>query len=330
MLIALLGGRSALSQTDTENEQLGQKINAVALTQAELPDGWTILDERIQDPAYFNEFSTITSMFSSLPETGSVNLGHAIQTPEGTFNVEYWAFLNATGATVAEAHLKESTEKSKWLSLRFGDVLMLVCTPDRKVQEVITQRKFVPFLEKLLDESIQAEQQGNVSAAEQGYYALVQAAPVYAKAWLRLGTIYQRANPPKTEAALDAYTKAVQQNAASASLSDEELWQAKVGLGRTTAASGNLDESIKILEEARLIGGKVGAEQEAKTDYFLSVAYAAKRDEDKLIEYLEAALDIQKSEGKTDLLNQATSEPLFDEFKDKKKFKKLLKKYGKG
>ena len=101
---------------------------------------------------------------------------------------------------------------------------MLVCTPDRAVQQTITQRKFLPFLEKLLEESVQAEQAGNVGAAEQGYYALVQAAPVYAKAWLRLGTIYQRANPPKTEAALDAYKKAVQQNDASSSLTDEEVW----------------------------------------------------------------------------------------------------------
>jgi Tfp pilus assembly protein PilF len=320
---------AALGFAQDEQEMLVNKINHVALTQGDLPSGWTLLEDRIQDPVYYHEFSKIRSMFDTLPETGSLNLGHAVQAPEGAFNVEYFAFPRASGANVAEGHLKEAARKNNWLALRFGDVLMLVATSSRPAQELITQKKLVPFLEQLLGESLQAEQGGNIAAAEQGYYAVVQAAPVYAKAWLRLGTIYQRANPPKNDAARQAYQQAVEAHNSSASLTEEELWQAKIGLARTTGAGGNLEGAIKLLEEARLLGGKLGAEQEAKSDYFLAVAYAAKNDEDKCIEYLEAALDIQKSEGKTELLAQAGTESAFGPFKDKKKFKKLLKKYGK-
>jgi tetratricopeptide (TPR) repeat protein len=327
--LAALTLGAAPGRAQDEQEALVNKINQVALTQEELPAGWTLLEDRVQDPIYFREFSAIKSMFDTLPETGSLNLGYAIQTPDGAFNVEYFAFPKASGANIAEGHMKLTAQKNNWLALRFGDVLMLVATTNRQAQEFITQKKLIPFLEQLLAESIQAEQQGNVAAAEQGYYAVVQAAPIYAKAWLRLGTIYQRSNPPRQDAAMEAYQKAVEANAKAASLTDEELWQAKVGLARTTGASGNMDGAIKILEEARLLGGKLGPEQEAKSDYFLAVVYAAKNDDDKFLDYLEAALDIQKSEGKSDLVQMAGTEPAFEGYKDKKKFKKLLKKYGK-
>jgi hypothetical protein len=327
LLIAMLGLGPAYAQD--EQEALVNKINQVALTQEDLPAGWTMMEDRTQDPVYFNEYSAIRSMFDTLPETGSLNLGHGIQTPDGAFNVEYFAFPKASGADAAEPHLKEAAQKNNWLELRFGDVLMLVATPNRQVQELVTQKKLIPFLEQLLNESIQAEQQGNIAVAEQGYYAVVKIAPIYAKAWLRLGTIYQRSNPPKPDAALNAYQKAVEANTSSPSLTDDELWQAKVGLARTTGVSGDIDAGIKLMEDARQLGGKLGPEQEAKSDYFLAIFYATKNDEDKFVEYLEAALDIQKSEGKTDLFKQATTDPSFEAFKDKKKFKKLLKKYGK-
>lgn len=312
-----------------QDEALVEKINQVALTQEDLPPGWTLLQDRVDDPANFGEFSKLLSMISTLPETGSVNLGHGIQTPEGAFNVEYFAFARPEGVTTADPYFKDEAKKNNWLTFRLGTVSVLVLTNNRQAHEAIAQKKLLPFLEKLLAESIASEQAGKLGEAEQGYYAIVQTAPVYAKAWLRLGTIYQRANPPKNTVAMEAYQKAVAAHQSSPSLTDEELWQAKVGLGNTTLMEGQADVAIKVLEEARVLGGQLGGTQEAKSDYFLAVAYANKNDEDKFIEYLQAALDIEKSEGKTDLLQRARTDTSFKPYEDKKKFKKLLKKYGK-
>lgn len=317
------------STTSAQDEELVAKIQKVAIEQEDLPNGWAVQENRVEDPLFYTELSKLNSMMSSLEETGSIHLGYSIVGPQGPFNIEYFAFARPDGASVAEPYFKDVARKQNWVSFRLGDVILLGATSDRETQETIVQLRLVPFLEKLLQESMEAEAAGNLAAAEKGYYALVQTAPVYSKAWLRLGTIYQRATPPKNAEALEAYQKAIDSNKSSASLSDQEAWQAMIGLGRTNLMEGNVDTALQVLQDARLLGGKIGGEQESKSDYFIATAYAVKKDEDKMAEYLEAALSIQKEDGKSDLVELAKTDSSFDEFKDKKKFKKLLKKFGK-
>jgi tetratricopeptide (TPR) repeat protein len=322
----LLFSAAALAQPEPYLEA----IDRVAITQQELPAGWTLLEDRVDDPLHFTEVSTLISLMGSLAETGSVNLGHAVSTPAGAFNIEYFAFARPEGATTGERYIKEAARKNNWLSFRLGDIVLLAATTDTQAHELLVNRRLVPFLERLLAESLAAEQQGNLAAAEQGYFAVVQTAPVYAQAWLRLGTIYQRSNPPKTTAALEAYRKAVDANRQSPSLSDLELWQALVGLGRTSFFEGNTETAMQVLEEARALGERLGPEQEAKSHYFLAALDVRQNDEDRFVKRLETAFELEKKTGKRDLLEMAAQDPLFEAFRDKKKFKRLLKKYGKG
>ncbi len=317
-----------LSAAPVQAQQpLLDKINRIAFRQGELPSGWILLEDRVEDPVFFQEISTLISLVMTLPGAAAINLGHAIETPEGAFNVEYFAFPSFKGATKAGPQFKGAADGHGWLSLRLGDVILFVGSQDRPVQEFVVNAKLIPYLDRLLQEALAAQRAGELVEAEQGFYAVVKAAPVYAKAWLQLGVIYQQASPPKVGAAKNAYRKAVEAQKSTGSLTEKELWQALVGWGMTTLYEGDAAEAGRILGNARTLGASVGPVEEAKSYYFWASTFVPRNDFDQFLDKLEKAFQTQKRAGLGDLVEHAATNPNFAPFKDKKKFKKLLKRY---
>jgi tetratricopeptide (TPR) repeat protein len=304
-------------------------LQDVLIPKDRMPQGWTLLGQRVvRDQHDLNLLMTVDLAAKSFGATISEKACQPLKVAGESFNVDFFLLKEGKGAEALFGLVKGWANPAiqgdiQWECVRWQNIIMVVCTSDRKIQEEVTARYFANLLEALDAKAAVLLKQGQKDRALECYRFLaaeLKDLPHAYQIWASLFQ-YRVKDYPK---AVVYYERAAKEGGETA-FTHQEQWQIQEGLGLCAGMSKDLKKAeaafLKSLaiaqksQDARLLGS---------TNYNLACTYAEQGLPAQLYPYLEAALKIDKK-----YAADAPNDSSFARYAQQPRFKALVAKYAK-